>query len=118
MKYKDMTKAELIEKLKEQEHLASAVDAKDEEIARYRKNLQAMKAQVDKREDESAELEQLKNAIKILEDNNKKVMTIAQEKVKSVSLYKTAFLSLLKSMQGTLDNTIELEALLSEKISK
>lgn len=113
-----MTKTELIEKLKEQEHLASAVDAKDEEIARYRKNLQAMKESVDKMEDESAELKQLRNAIKVLEENNKKVIAIAQEKVKAVEIYKTAFVSLLKSMQGTLDNTIELEALLSEKISK
>ena len=118
MKYKDMTKQELIEKLKEQEHLAAAVDAKDEEIARHLKNLQAMKESVDKMEDESAELKQLKSAIKVLEANNKKVMAIAQEKVKSVELYKTIFVSLLKSIQGTLDNTIELEALLSEKISK
>lgn len=118
MKYEKMTKDELIEKLEEQSHLAAAVEAKDKEIEIQRKNLQAMKASVDKMEDESAELKELKKAIKVLEANNQKVVAIAQEKVKSVGLYRTAFLSLLKSMQGTIDNTIELEALLSEKISK
>ena len=62
------------------------------------------------------EMPLLKEHITRLEESNKKLVAIAKEKVNSASLYVNAFQGLMKSIQGTLDNTIELEALLSKNI--
>lgn len=120
MNYKNMTKDDLIKKLEEQRHLAQAVEAKDKEITKHIEEKIKMKEEVDAlikaNTDAEKELPLLKEHITRLEESNKKLVAIAKEKVNSASLYVNAFQGLMKSIQGTLDNTIELEALLSKNI--
>jgi predicted nucleic acid-binding Zn-ribbon protein len=46
MDYDKLTKAELIDKLNEQKHLAQAVEAKDQEIIRINNEMQKVKEQI------------------------------------------------------------------------
>jgi hypothetical protein len=46
MDYDKLTKAELIDKLNEQKHLAHAVEAKDQEIIRINNEMQKVKEQI------------------------------------------------------------------------
>jgi len=120
MNYKNMTKDDLIKKLESQQHLAQAIEAKDKEIAGHIKDKLKMKEEVDAlikaNKDSEKEMPLLKEHITRLEESNKKLVVIAKEKVNSAALYVNAFQGLMKSIQGTLDNTIELEALLSKNI--
>lgn len=120
MNYKNMTKDDLIKKLESQRHIAQAIEAKDLEIAQHKQEKLKMKNEIDalieSNDGAAQELPLLKEHIKRLEEANKKLVSIAKEKVDSASLYVNAFQGLMKSIQGTLDNTIELEALLSKNI--
>lgn len=120
MNYKNMTKDDLIKKLESQQHLAHAIEAKDKEIAGHIKDKLKMKEEIDAlvNSNQSAlkEMPLLKEHIEKVEDQNNKLRVLAREKVNSAALYVNAFQGLMKSIQGTLDNTIELEALLSKNI--
>ena len=120
MNYKNMTKDDLIKKLESQQHLAQAIEAKDKEILKHIEEKLKMKEEIDtlinSNQGALKEMPLLKEHIKRLEESNKKLATIAKEKVNSAALYVNAFQGLMKSIQGTLDNTIELEALLSKNI--
>lgn len=79
----------------EQKHLVSAIDAKDKEINNLSQNL-SIKWQ--------KQVEEKENIIKAL--------------VGHLQNYQQAFRSFLKNTQGGLENAVELEALISEKLNK
>lgn len=124
-----MTKAELeieykkaLDKIEEQKHLASAVDAKDREMAQLReKHLNDIKS-FDaewktrlKHLEESQETskrnvaDSYENRIKYLENENK-------IRVKELDQVLRVHGSLLKTLQGTIDNAIELNELIFNNI--
>ena len=134
------TKEELIKMLDEQKHLAQAVDAKDSEIVKLKKEFDEFKrkSETKRAEDIKAikdseekvklslqhkvedlsqrlesygDVEQLKKGYDILLQENKKL-------VSSLNSYIQAFRNHMKAVQATLDNTIELEALLFEKLQQ
>lgn len=125
---------ELKRQLQEHKHLASAVEAKDLELVK-------LKSEVDKYKQKSAEdvsntkksfdekiinkdleidslkkelekipaLEKLQEAIEGLSKENKILVKVANGHL-------NAFRNLMKSIQGTLDNAIELEAVITESL--
>jgi uncharacterized Zn finger protein len=127
MDYTGLKKEELVAKLEEQRHLAAAVEAKDKEIAKlrtetaqsiellkkdYRDLKSHMAEEIAKKVATIAELEdtiknfpdiqKLEEAIKLLEEQNKKIVKFSNQHI-------NVFRNTLKSLQGTLDNAIELE---------
>lgn len=79
----------------EQKHLADAVDAKDKEIGNLSQQMSTKwQKQLDEKE----------GIIKYLVDY--------------VRTYQQAFQAFLKNVQGGLENAVELEALLAEKLNK
>lgn len=118
MEYKDMTKAELIKIIKEQQHLAEAVEAKDKEIAQHLKDIRELAQQNEKVKALEEEKKYLQSHIKAVEEQDKKLREDFSKRFKMMDIYRNSFQSLMKSVQGSLDNTIELEALLFEKIFK
>ena len=118
MEYKDMTKAELIKIIKEQQHLAEAVEAKDKEIAQHLKDISELEKESEKVKALEDEKKYLHNHIKAMEEKDKVLRETFNKKFKMMDIYRNSFQSLMKSVQGSLDNTIELEALLFEKIFK
>jgi len=141
MEYKDMKKNELLAKVEEQRHLASAVDAKDAEIAFILKEKEASLAKLtetknselaniskqyaefkeksikEKNElsnkiselqnkiNSTPSIERYEDAIKKLEEENKKLISFANQ-------YINVFKNTLKALQGNLDNAIELQDIL------
>jgi sugar-specific transcriptional regulator TrmB len=87
--------ARLQRQVNEQTHLVAAVDAKDKEISTLSERVgNKWQKQVEEKE----------NIIKVL--------------VSHLQSYQQGFRSFLKSTQGGLENAVELEALLSEKLGK
>jgi hypothetical protein len=86
---------ELKKKLDEQKHLSNAVDAKDKEIGTLSQQINAKWQR---------QLEEKEQIIKAL--------------VGHLQNYQQAFRSFLKNTQGGLENAVELEALISEKLNK
>jgi hypothetical protein len=125
MEFKEMKKEELILKLEEQRHLASAVDAKDKEIASLSKKYAEIKDQTIKEKNELtvkiSELEaklkavpsitRYEESIKKLEEENKRVIAFANQ-------YINIFKNTLKALQGTLDNAIELQDMLVNTVKE
>ena len=105
MEYDKMTKAELIEKLREQKHLAQAVEAKDKEIVELKKTL-------------SEKSQQLANSI-TLDKHKEIVRKEIDEAEKTVELANTVLEShnnamhLINSALAVINQN---EKLLSEKI--
>lgn len=87
--------ARLQRQVNEQTHLVAAIDAKDKEISTLNERV-AGKWQ--------KQLEEKENIIKAL--------------VGHLQNYQQAFRSFLKSTQGGLENAVELEALISEKLNR
>ena len=87
--------ARLQRQVNEQTHLVSAIDEKDKEIGNLSQNL-SIKWQ--------KQVEEKENIIKVL--------------VGHLQSYQQAFRSFLKNTQGGLENAVELEALISEKLNK
>ena len=129
MNYENLTKKELIAIINDQKHLAEAVDQKDkeinrltaikaEEIAKIKNSTEAVKVsleyQVQDLKDQLSkvpDLDKIKEHIDNLTNENNLFRT-------SLSQYINVFKNLLKSQQGVLDNSIELEAMLYEQITK
>jgi type I site-specific restriction endonuclease len=87
--------ARLQKQVNEQTHLVAAIDAKDKEIGTLSERVGGKwQKQVEEKE----------NIIKVL--------------VGHLQSYQQAFRSYLKNVQGGLENAVELEALLSEKLGK
>lgn len=125
MEYKEMKKNELLAKVEEQRHLASAVEAKDAEIAVLSKQYAEFKEKTNK---EKAELvskiselqgklnavpsiQKYEDAIKKLEEENKRIIAFANQ-------YINVFKNTLKALQGNLDNAIELQDILVNNVKE
>lgn len=129
MDYTKYTKQELIDMLLEKEHLAAAVEAKDEDIVKLNKKLKeadehlaATQSRVKKeQEDKVLSMEQTISTLKERLANTpelEKVNEIVKENTILIEAYnkvREVFLNYMKSTQATLENTIELEYLLTEK---
>lgn len=87
--------ARLQRQVDEQKHLVAAVDAKDKEIGKLSDQI-SIKWQ--------KQLEEKENIIKVL--------------VGHLQAYQQAYRSFLKNTQGALENAVELEALISDKLNK
>lgn len=84
----------LQQKIDEQKHLASAVDAKDKEIGTLSQQINAKwQKQIDEKE------------------------AIIKALVGHLQSYQQAFRSFLKLVQGGLENAVEYEALLNDKLN-
>jgi len=125
MEYKEMKKNELLAKVEEQRHLASAVEAKDAEIAVLSKQYAEFKEKTNK---EKAELvskiselqgklnavpsiQKYEDVIKKLEEENKRIIAFANQ-------YINVFKNTLKALQGNLDNAIELQDILVNNVKE
>ena len=125
-----MTKAELeikykeaLEKIEEQKYLASAVDAKDRELAQMMKSHQEELELINKRHQE-----ELKRAESKIESNKKDISdsyerrinfleTENGRRVKELDQLLRVHGALLKSLQGTIDNSIELNEFIFNRIT-
>jgi hypothetical protein len=123
MDYEKLTKAELIEKLNEQKHLAKAVEAKDKEIANLIKeknnkdenllqeieNLNKKNKELNHRLVGSMTKEKVDEYIKSVQEENKAIREVANYYIK----IHTDF---LKQTQQNLEMAIFTEDLVSQKI--
>lgn len=125
LEYK-LEEAEL--KLKDLEHMAEAVEAKDKEIQKLKtnraedvasiKNEMARRINVLELENQSLrerlssqpDGDKLKEVIDKLTNDNKKLTSFVNQHIR-------AFRNYLKMQQASLENTIELEALVSEQLN-
>jgi len=104
----EKTKTELLEEIKslkeanerlqakinEQLHLANAIDSKDKEINSLSQNISTkFQRQLEEKE------------------------TIVKKLISYIQAYQQTYRSYLKTMQGSLENAVELEALISEKLT-
>ena len=97
----------LLAKVEEQKHLAQAVEAKDIEINKA----------VSTRDEALAKIEELNTRIHVLEIANEQLRKGAEETktvIDSFNKYIVFTRNLLRTMQGTLENTIELESALTQ----
>lgn len=146
MAKKELTLEQALEQLEKQKHLAEAVASKDAEIAGLKAQLKEVTGQVKtqvhlgdavaakdseivKLTGEIVELkrlqanhlgekETLEQNVKVLEEQLKKTNEQARNISDIANGYINNFRSTLKSIQGTLEVAVELEALLTEKINK
>jgi len=122
---KDLTKAELIEKLEEQKHLASAVEAKDIEMSKLKENHRQL---VDSFKEE---IKNMKEEIKGLKHNAKGLVHLSevQEKIDKVkgenqklvettNLYIRMYHNYLKQTQHNLEMALFTEQVISDKFKK
>jgi CRISPR/Cas system-associated protein Cas10 (large subunit of type III CRISPR-Cas system) len=133
MDYEKMTKKELVEALKEKEHLASAVKAKDEEINRLKeaKNQLIEKKDValkeleerlaDKNQTEYIELKtrtdaELKKTKDALAESQTKLYELDKLRIEQLNEVLYAYGDLLKIMQGTVDTHLKLNTLVVKNI--
>lgn len=124
-----MTKAEMeIElknaqnKLNEQRHLADVVEVKDKEIARIKedsqKEIARIKEDCRRKEDErsSDANNVIKNATKPLEHENEKIRKELDRRINELNRLIRVHGNLLKSIQGSLDNAIELNEYIIKEV--
>lgn len=134
MDYSQLTKAELIEKLNEQKHLAQAVEAKDKEIANLLKEKQNKDEKLLQeisqiRTQKQKEIEELNKTIKEL--NHQLIGSMTKEKVEQyvkdvqeenktirevANYYIKIHTDFLKQTQQNLEMAIFTEDLVSQKI--
>lgn len=114
-----MTKQELTQKINEQTHLAAAVEAKDAEIVKNKEEIIKLKEECFKLNNQLTErnlkiqaLEKEKAGRSSMEEREKIIKNLAQ----MLQSYQNSYRAFLKSTQGSLENAVELEALLSEQL--
>jgi len=123
---KDLTKAELIKKLEEQKHLASAVEAKDIEMSKLKKESKKQLEHLKKKHEEE---------IKVLKKEKEELVTkyqgsLTKEQIEKITerlvaerneaaqrtnLYIKIHHDLLKQIQHTTEMALFSEQLVSEK---
>lgn len=127
MNLEKMTKVELIDLIKEQKHLAEAVEAKDAEIVKLNGKIKQVEKTVHELNDKLQEQKHLAEAVEakdleITSLKNQMAREIEKEKhgkaVYLLEQYILAFRSLMQANRGTLDNAIALDNLLREKIKE
>lgn len=118
MDYNTLTKAELIEKLKEQKHLASAVESKDKEMKDLEKakdqKIEELQQRVDSILEEysgSIKQGQLEKLTKQLQEERDYALDIANH-------YIRIYTDFLKQTQQNLEMAVFTEGLVSQKIKK
>ena len=122
---KELTRQELREKLKEQKHLASAVEAKDKEMTKLKESHRQLVDSFKK------EIEELKKEINGLKDNAKGLVHLSevQEKINKVkeenknlvdttNLYIEMYHNYLKQTQHNLEMALFTEQVISDKFKK
>ena len=116
MEYDKLTKAELIELLQDQQHLAAAVEAKDKEITQLKesdnKKIQELQQRVDnilKEYEGSIKKEQLEKLTKQITEERDYAMEIANNYIRT-------YTDFLKQTQQNLEMAIFTEGLISKKI--
>ena len=118
MECTNLTKAELLEKLNEQKHLAHAVEAKDREIVELKKRYETRLEQVTdevnqlKKDYQGAfKKEEVEKIVKTAEDQRKESSHLAQ-------FYVKMYHDFLKQTQQNLEMAIFTEQIVSEKFKK
>jgi seryl-tRNA synthetase len=104
--------ANLEEKLNDQKHLADAVNAKDVEIAKLKEDHNKAVNQLTEKNLKIQALEKEKAARGSTEEKDNIIKNLA----KMLQGYQNSYRAFLKSSQGSLENAVELEALLSEQL--
>lgn len=107
MDYSKFTKEQLIAKLEEQQHLAEAVRAKDHEIS----------TAIHAKNDAETKLAEAQSRVKVLEIANDQLRKSAEAQndlVDKFNKYINFTRNYLRTMQGSLENTIELESTLTQ----
>ena len=122
---KDLTKAELIEKLEEQKHLAEAVEAKDIEMSKLEKKY---KEKITKLHEEVIELSKKVHQVKEKHKHSitekqmqERIKTINKEKERAqevARLYVKMHHDLLKQTQQNLEMALFTEQVVSDKFKK
>lgn len=143
MNYDSMTKAELVDKLKEQKHLSEAVQDKDRQISELQKQVKELKEtikydKVDKeRYDEVSNklkdlvpknlLEEAREQLKEFEGSIKKdkldeiISRVEEERryaLETANMYKNSYEDLLRVFKVNLDMAITTNELLSERVNR
>lgn len=107
MNYNQLTKAELIEKLNEQKHLAQAVEAKDKELVELRQKFEAFKTE----HQGAVKKPDIEKYVKDVQEEIKQAQQVA-------NYYIRIYRDFLKQTQQNLEMAILTEELVSEKIPK
>jgi hypothetical protein len=115
MDYTKLTKSELIEKLEEQKHLASAVQAKDKEMSDLKKLHEEQMKRL--KEDKSELVTKYKGSLTKEQVDNitKKLIEERNDAFAKANLYIKIHHDLLKQMQHTAEMALFSEQLVSEK---
>lgn len=125
---KDLTKAELIEKLEEQQHLVSAVEAKDIEMSQLKKESKKQLEQLKKKHEEEIKALKLQKAELVtkyqgsltkeqIKEATEKLIAERNEAVSKANLYIKIHHDLLKQIQHTTEMALFSEQLVSEKFN-
>lgn len=128
MDLQKLKKEQLIDVIEKQSHLAEAVEAKDLEIEKLKRDIKEIKEKekvANKElmngiiEDKEKEVSKLKSKINELEETLRKMPRLEdiQKLVMKdgiINLYKNAYVNLLKTLQGTLDAHIDLETFVQQ----
>ena len=136
----DKTKAELIEEnkglqdeVKRLKHLPKAVEAKDSEISRLKKELKehetASKDNLKEKDAKLKEYEKTERQITAERDNmKKKVEDVTRQNAQMskenqflyqyINQYRNAYKSFMMGIQGSLDNSIDLEKFITDKLQQ
>jgi G3E family GTPase len=123
---KDLTKAELIEKLEEQQHLVSAVEAKDIEMSQLKKESKKELEQLKKKHEEEIQaLKKEKGELvtkyqgsltkEQIEKVTERLVEERNEAILKAKLYIKIHHDLLKQIQHTTEMALFSEQLVSEK---
>ena len=112
MDYNQLTKAELIEKLNEQKHLAHAVEAKDKEIVRINNEMQKVKEQIREQNKRMVGLIPREESNKILDE----ALKDAEEKINLANQFLSAQKNTLHLLNSALAVINQNDALLNEKL--
>lgn len=112
MDYSQLTKAELLEKLNEQKHLAQAVDAKDQEIIRINNEMQKVKEQIKEQNLRMVGMISREESNKILDE----ALKDAEEKINLANQFLVAQKNALHLFNSALAVINQNDALLQEKL--
>lgn len=128
MDYTKLTKSELIEKLEEQQHLVSAVEAKDIEMSQLKKESKKELEQLKKKNEEEVKALKLQKEELItkyqgsltteqIEKVTERLVAERNEAVSRANLYIKIHHDLLKQIQHTTEMALFSEQLVSEKFN-
>lgn len=122
---KDLTKAELLEKIKEQKHLASAVEAKDNEMSQlkesHRQLVDNFKKEIKEMQKEISDLKQNAKGLVHLSEVQEKIDKVKEENknlVETTNLYIRMYHNYLKQTQHNLEMALFTEQVVSDKFKK